>query len=253
MKQFSLKTTLALGGAALALVGGLALSSLGTGTRIAHAQEKATTSLLRTITVVGEGKVSIKPDVARATIGVEVLKPTVKEASAENKTMIEAVLAALKEAGIAEEDIQTSGFSIYLERFNPDGSQPEKANYRVSNNVTVIIRDLETVGEVLDAAVEAGANNIYGVEFSLDDTKAVKSEVRKEAVANALEKAEELASLNAAKVGQVVSISEVIGTNGGFYNGTIAEFSRPMGGGALIAPGQLDIIMQLQVTYAIAE
>ena len=224
--------------------------------QVAHAQDAGTIpGQTGTITVVGEGKVTIKPDIARAQIGVEVIKKSVKEASDANKAALEAVLAALTAQGIAEEDIQTSGFSIYAERYGADGPLAEDdVNYRVSNNVSVVIRDLDTVGAILDAAIEAGANNIYGIEFSLEDPSAFEAEARQGAVDDARAKAEELASLNGVTAGAVVSISEVVGHGGGYYNSNFAQVSSAMGGGGTpITPGQLDLIMQLQIVYAIAE
>jgi hypothetical protein len=223
-------------------------------TSVVYAAEPVETT--RTITVVGEGKVTIEPDVARATFGVEVLKPTVKEAMADNKTTMDAVLAALRGQGIEDKDIQTTGFAIYAERYGPQGPLPEdQVNYRVTNNVTVVIRDLESVGVVIDAAVEAGANNIYGIEFRIDDPNKLESQARKGAIEDAKAKAEELAELTGVTVGMVISVSEVI-ANGGYFASNFAQrtdFGGGGGGAAPIAPGQLDLIMQLQVTYAIAE
>ncbi len=123
----------------------------------ALAQESVDSPALpRTITVVGEGKTSIKPDIARVNIGVEVMKESVQEASAENKATVEAVLEALKAAGVEERDIQTSGYSVYVERYGMEGPLAEnELRYRVSNNVNVKIRDLEDVSSLLDAAIEA--------------------------------------------------------------------------------------------------
>lgn len=227
-------------------------------TTVAHAQSTTDgLTIPRTITVVGEGKVKIKPDIARANIGVEVMKNSVKEASDANKAALDAVLAALKAQGVAEKDIQTAGYSIVAERFGPEGPLPEnQTNYRVSNNVSVVIRDLDKVGAILDAAIEAGANNIYGIEFGLDNTDTVKTEARKAAVADAKAKAEELAGLTGVQVGSVVSVSEVVGNNGGYYNAaTFNQLDRAMGGGGgtPITPGELDLTLQLQVVYAIAE
>lgn len=226
--------------------------------QIANAQSnESAASLPRTITVVGEGKVTIKPDIARANIGVEVMRKSVKEASDANKAALESVLDTLKQNGIEEKDIQTSGFSIYAERFGPEGPLPEdQTNYRVSNNVSVVIRDLEKVGAILDAAIEAGANNIYGIEFGLDNTESAQAEARKEAVTNARAKAEELAELNGVTVGMVVSVSEVVGNNGGYYNASnFTQLDRAMGGGGgtPVTPGELNLTMQLQVVYAIGE
>ncbi|HXF64374.1 MAG TPA: SIMPL domain-containing protein [Caldilineaceae bacterium] len=207
-----------------------------------------------TITVVGEGKVEIEPDIARVSIGVETLRDTVEEASAANQETLDAVLAALQAQGIAEEDIQTSGFSIFAERYGPEGPLPDdQVRYRVSNNVSVTIRDLENVGTVLDAAIEAGANNIYGVEFALDDPSIVESDARASAVEDARAKAEDLAALSGVELGELISISEVIAQGGGFYAGTFAEQARGFGGGGTpVMPGQLELVMQLQVVYAIA-
>ena len=214
----------------------------------------ATTPAAGTITVIGEGKVTVEPDIARVTIGVETVKNSVEEASAENKVAVEAVLAALADAGIADKDIQTSGFNIYADRYGPEGPLADtEVRYRVSNNVTVVIRNLDNVGEILDAAVAAGANNIYGVEFSLEDPSQAEPDARSIAVADAEAKAEELAGLMGVSKGHVISISEVVGGGGGYYSNNFAQQAKGMGGGggAPITPGQIDLIMQLQIVYAI--
>jgi len=257
MDNQTFKSKLALLLAPLMLVGAVMVGTVSWGpTPVVQAQAQSDAAM-RTITVVGEGRVSIQPDVARANFGVEVMSGTVKEALDSNKTTMDAVLAALQEQGIAENDIQTSGFSIYAERYGPQGPLPaDEVNYRVSNNVMVTIRDLESVGTVVDVAVEAGANNIYGIEFRIDDPSSVESEARQRAVEDAAAKAAELAELTGVQVGAVVSISEVI-ASGGFYSSNFAQSARVdgMGGGGPtpIAPGELDLLMQLQVTYAIAE
>src|SRR5690606_13171254 len=97
------------------LVGGAWLQ-----TPAALAQDAAPSSP-RTITVVGEGVVNIEPNVARTNIGVEVLRPTVEEAAAENSQIVDGLLATLTELGIPGEDIQTSGFNVYAERYGPGG------------------------------------------------------------------------------------------------------------------------------------
>jgi uncharacterized protein len=216
-------------------------------------QVQVSAAIPGTITVVGEGKVTLEPDIARVTIGVETVTDTVKDASDQNRAAVEAVLAALVEQGIAEEDIQTSGFSIFAERFGPEGPLAEgDVRYRVSNNVMVTIRDLDSVGTILDAAIEAGANNIYGVEFALDDPNVAESDARAAAIADAQAKAEELAQLTGLPLGEVISVSEIIGAGGGFFAGNFAEQARAFGGGGTpITPGQLDLVMQLQVIYSI--
>jgi uncharacterized protein YggE len=241
--------------ASLVLVAAFALGWVAIGgANLAQAQAPSPAAGVRSVTVVGEGSVSIEPDIARANIGVEVVQATVQEAVAEAREVMEAVLAALEEAGVAAEDIQTSGYNIWAERHfgEMSRSNEEQVRYRVSNNVSVTIRDLEEVSAVLDAAIDAGANNIYGVNFGLDDPTTVESEAREKAVENALAKAEELAGLTGTEIGAVISISEVIGQGGGYFGGNFAASARDgLGGGGAgpIAPGQLRLTMQLQITY----
>ncbi len=241
----------------LLLAGVLVFARTGFAPSAAQAQTVAetTSTLPRTITVVGEGTVKIKPDIAQANIGVEVIKPTVKEASSGARDVMQAVLKALKEQGVGEKDIQTSGFNVYAERpYTPEGPSDEIL-YHVSNQVAVTIRDLETVETVLGATMEAGANSIYGVTFSLAEPSKVESEARKKAVADAQAKAQELATLNGVKLGDVVSVSEVVGGRGGYYAGGFREVvvSAGMGGGGggPIAPGEMELTMQLEIVYTI--
>jgi len=257
MKTSKLWLISATGAGLLLLAGVLVLAQAGFVPSVAQAQTGPATgsTLPRTITVVGEGTVKIKPDVAQANIGVEVMQPTVKEASREAKDMMDAVLVALKQQGIDEKDIQTSGFSIWADRpYSPEGMPSEKVTYRVSNNVAVTIRDLDKVGAVLDAAIEAGANNIYGVTFSLGDPSQLESDAREKAVADGKAKAQELAELSGVQVGDVISVSEVVGGRGGFYSSNFREASAVSGlggGGGPIAPGELSLNLQLEIVYSV--
>lgn len=214
-------------------------------------------TLPRTITVIGEGSVKIQPDVARANIGVETFGATVKVATSQAATTMDAVLAALKKQGIAEKDIQTTGYGVWAERNSgPDGNVSDKVIYHVNNNVSVTIRDLTKVGAVLDSAIEAGANSIYGVSFSIAEPRELEAEARSKAIANALAKAKELAQLSGVQVGDVVSVSEVIGAGGGSYDSNfqrLAVEKAAYGGGGIgpVSPGELDLALRLQVVYQI--
>ena len=256
MNTIVIRRVLAITLAATLLLAGSVVGGNWWQTTTVLAQDAASPTTARTITVVGEGVVNIEPNVARTNIGVEVLRPSVEEAAAENAAIVDRLLATLTELGIAGKDIQTSGYNVFAERYGASGPvSDEEVQYRVSNNVTVIIRDLDKVGEVLDASIKAGANNIYGVEFLLDDATAVRSEARKLAVENARATAEELAALNGVTVGKVLAISEVVGGAGGFYNNSISSFQIGMGGAERtpIQPGQLRLTMQLQLTYELVE
>ena len=252
---------MAITAAVLLVAGMLAVTLLGPSPARVAAQEPSPVlqgEMSRTITVVGEGRVRIQPDIAQINIGIEVVGETVKEASSQVAETMTAVMNALKEGGVAEKDMQTSGYSVWVERpYGPEGPIMDQAPiYHVNNTVNVTIRDLTNVGGVLDAAIEAGANNIYGVTFSIADPKPLQAEAREKAVADALAKAEELAGLNNVQLGEVVSVSEVIGGGpSGYYPGfarvPVAPEGMGGGGGGPISPGELEMAAQLQVTYAI--
>lgn len=208
----------------------------------------------RTITVVGEGKVSLMPDIATINVGAEARADTASEAKAEVDARMAAIAAALQEAGVAEKDIQTSHYSIHYEQepmpsMLREGPAPEnQGGYRVSNMVQVIVRDVEKAGDVLDAVVQAGANQVYGVNFTVSDESTWQSEARAKAMADARSRAQELAGLAKVELGGVLSVSEVIGSSS--VPVPVMAVERGMGGGG-IAPGELELGTQIQVTFAI--
>jgi hypothetical protein len=219
------------------------------------AELQVESALPRSITVVGEGKVRIKPDIAQINIGIEIVGDTVQEASSQAADAMDAVLATLAAQGVEQKDIQTTGYNVWVERpYGPEGPTGDTL-YHVNNTVSVTVRDLETVGTILDASIEAGANSIYGVTFNVADPSVLMSEGREKAVADARSKAEELAELNNLAVGEVISISEVIGGAGGYYAGGFRGLSAAegMGGGGAgpISPGELEMMVQLQITYTL--
>jgi uncharacterized protein YggE len=219
----------------------------------------------RSITVVGNGEVKAKPDIATVNLGVEVTAPTVSEAMTEANAHMKTILAAMQSLGIADKDVQTSNFSISFERQNPTlplatettsgaktgDAQAPAGFYRVNNMIQVTIRDLDKVGDELDAAVEAGANNVWGVSFGLDDTAALEVEAREKAVEDARARAASLAKLNGVVVGDVLSISEVIGGGPSPKYAESASFSGLGGGGAPVEPGELTFTTQIQIVYGI--
>jgi uncharacterized protein YggE len=204
------------------------------------------------ITVIGTGKTFGQPDKANVTVGVDTFAKEVNAATGENEETIQAIIAAMKAQGIALEDIQTSNYSLWAEQLYGDNGPEGIAGYRVSNQVNITIRDIANVGDVLTAVIEAGANNIYGVYFSVEDPAALEAEARELAIANARERAESLAELSDVALGDVHIISEVVsqpaypqlGLGGGGGGFDVAQESVNS-----ISPGQLSYQVQVQVTF----
>jgi len=234
----------------LLLVGALVLA---TGCTVATRAAADTTPPTRTITVIGQGRAFGTPDVAYITVGIETRGESVQVAAEENRAKMAALLEALKKLGIADKDLRTSNYSVYSERlplYEPSSGTKGDSGavvYHVNNQVMVTVRDLTKLGEALDAAVAAGANNIYGVSFTVDDPSALQDVARTDAVADARARAESLAKLADVSVGDVLTISEVTGGAVPVYYDSV----KGAGAGTPIEAGQLEVQMSVQVTYAI--
>jgi uncharacterized protein YggE len=206
----------------------------------------------RTVTVVGVGRASATPDIARVTLGMDVVNAKLSTALTEVNKKTADIMAALEKAGVAKQDIRTAEFNVIPQQaYGPNGPGPI-TGYRVINTVRVTVRDLEQAGAVLDAAVNAGANTIQGLSFTIEDIKPTEAEARQGAMADAKAKAEALATEAGATVGQVLTISEII--SGGPI--PLMQMNAPAaegigGGGVSIAPGMQDVSAQVQVVYEI--
>ncbi|MGI6368160.1 MAG: SIMPL domain-containing protein [Anaerolineae bacterium] len=219
----------------------------------AEAGSRAVSESGRTITVVGEGKVSATPDMATITMGVETVGKSVQEATKQSGEVMTDLLAVFEEQGVDSKDVRTSGYSVWADF----GSREEMAGengapiYRVTNVVSVTVRDLDVLSAVLDGAIEAGANAIHGITFSIEDKAGLAADARALAADDAEARAQELAGLFGVEVGGVVSVSEVIG-NSVFPMMRDAAMAETGGGGAgPISAGNLDYSVQLQVVYSI--
>lgn len=209
----------------------------------------------RSITVVGQGKASGVPDVAHINIGVETTGASAQDAVNANRQRMATLLEKIKAMGIADKDIQTSNFSIFTDQSKTAslGSNmdqgTETPSYRVSNMVSVTMHDTTKLGDVLDQAVSAGANNIYGVSFEVSDPSELEATAREKAIADAKTRAESLAKLNGVSVGEVLEVSEIVGNSGPLYSAVVK--ADALGGGTSIEAGEYEISLSIQVTYAI--
>ena len=170
--------------------------------------------------ITGHGEIMAVPDTAFVTSGVTSQGATAKEALDANNADMKKLIDTLKAAGIDSIDIQTSGFSVspnyvYSDARDANGYQlpPKVVGYTVYNGVTVVVRDLASLGAVLDQAVTVGANQISGVSFSVDDPKELYNEARKAAFGDAREKAELYAEAAGVELGALSLVSEVTGYN----------------------------------------
>jgi uncharacterized protein YggE len=201
------------------------------------------------IIVMGDGKASAEPDVAMVTVGVETRARTARQAADENSERMADAMAALQRMGIAEEDIQTVDYSIQAE-IDWDAEEHRVIGYLVSNAVLVKIRQVEQVGDVLDAVTEAGANDIYGIQFAFDDPTKLREQARAEAMADAKSKAQALADLAGVGLGKPRIISESFIEQPPFYMER-AYAPAMEAGGVPVSPGQLEVNVNVQVTFDI--
>jgi uncharacterized protein len=240
-------------GMTVALAGLLALPA---GAGIARAQDMATPAAspagVATVSVSGHGEVNVPPDTASVNIGVDIIKPTLDEAQKQATTQANAVIEALKAAGIADEDIQTAYYSVNILRDYSENADPTQiTGFEIINQLQVTVRDTDKLGELLDAAVSAGANSIYGISFYVEDQTTAASDARVEAVKDARTKAEELASAAGMTVGPVVSIAEgvppvlspVYAMGRGGAGAAMAEAAVP------VEPGSTTVSVDVTVTY----
>jgi uncharacterized protein YggE len=164
------------------------------------------------IAVTGEGEMAVKPDLAILRLTVMREAPSAGEAlTADNKAMGD-VIAALKADGIADRDLQTANLSISPRYSNASPHTPDQpakiVAYQVANTLTVRVRDIDKVGEVIDKAVKLGVNEDGAIDFANEDPSAATTEARKRAVADAVKKAQTLATAAGVRIGKVLSISE---------------------------------------------
>jgi uncharacterized protein YggE len=202
-----------------------------------------------TVTVLGHGSVTMRPDIASLSVGVSITKPDLAQAQSEAASVMTRILVAIRAAGALDDDIQTSYYNVYaIAKYDETGNQTGISGYQVSNQVQVTVRDLDAVNSLLEDVVAAGANMIYGVTFGISDSTAAKSEARAEAVADAKTRAEELATAAGLTLGPIVSMSEGVIQGAPYYGGQGAAGG---GAGGPIESGSLEVTVDVYVTYAL--
>ncbi len=202
------------------------------------------------INVTGQGRVYGTPDTLTLHLGVSVLRETVNAATTDAAAKAAAIIAALEAGGVATSDIQTANYSIYPE-YDYSGQTQRLVGYRVSNDLTVKIRDLAKAGELIDAATAAGGNDtvVQNLAFSIEDNTALLEMARTAAWNDAEAKAEQLAQLAGVNLRNAVSITETIN-----YSTPPMYYARAEGQDAAATPieaGQQEVTVVVQVTFGI--
>lgn len=178
----------------------------------ALAQQPSTTpvtpQLVESVSVTGLGKVTTVPDRFTFTLGVQTVAPTVDEAVAENNRRVQAVLAALKRAGAADKDLQTSNFNIFPQQDYQEGRLPRILGYQVSNSITVRSEKIDQAGKLLGVGIGAGVNTSSGLQFQVADPAAGRERGLRAAYEDARAKASLLAQAAGRTLGRAIVISE---------------------------------------------
>ena len=205
------------------------------------------------LSVNGHGQVDLPPDIAYVTIGVHTEATDVSQAVSDNANQVAAVMAALSQAGIAAEDMQTSNFSVYtMDNYDPLTGLVNGKKYSVDNTVNVTARDLAGLGSLLDQAVSAGANSIWGVTFDLEDKETAQAQARDLAVDDAKAEAQALASAVGVSLGDIISVNYTSSNYNYYpYYGMGGGGGGEAGAATSIVPGQITISADVYVTYAI--
>lgn len=192
--------------AALAVVMGLALPAAASAQHAGHPMAMMPSGTRLDITAEGEAR--RVPDVANVSAGVMTQAQTAAAAMQTNSSRMAAVVSALRKAGIADRDIQTSGLSLSPQYRYQDNQPPQLVGYQASNMVQVTFRKIGDAGKIIDTLVAQGANQINGPSLSVDKPDAALDEARAQAVAKARSRAELYAKAAGLKVKRIVSISE---------------------------------------------
>jgi uncharacterized protein YggE len=219
---------------------------------VAHDGAQERVSQQRTVTTRGEGWVDVEPDAATITIGLSIAKPDLAAARNEAAARATAIIAAIKDTGVPNRDIQTSNYRIQVLRDRDrQGNPTVTRGYEVANTVTATVRDLDRLPSVLDAATAAGANQVQGPDFFVQQREDAEDEARRLAMASARRRAEVLATAAGAALGPVRSIVDGDADSGPMprvaYRAVAADTgpATPIEAGTERVPANVEVVWEL--------
>ncbi len=205
-----------------------------------------------TITISGEGKITSKPDIARISIGVISEGEDVQSTQERNTEQTNAIIASFKDFNISDDDVQTSNYQVFPQ-YDYDDGERKLRGYRVSQSLSVKVRDMAKIGDVLAKAGELGSNEIHGVTFDIDDPSALESQAREEAIDDAKAKADTLAKSLGVKVVRIVGFFEegegVPPTP--VYRAYAEDAAAMAAPSPEIKPGSFDVTKSVSITFEI--
>jgi len=206
------------------------------------------------ISVSGFGEATGTPDMATVQLGVSVTADTIGAAIEQSNQTVERVRQAVLGRGIAETDLQSINFNVWPEdKFDPaTGQQTGERIYHVDSTLQVKVRDIAQVSQIIQTGLDAGANNIWGLTYGIDDSAALEAEARTKALEDAADRAQQLANALGVTLGEPIMVSELVGGLSPFF-GAEAAMLRGLGGGGgpPLSPGELTVQIQVDVMYAV--
>lgn len=203
------------------------------------------------ISVEGVGRVSAVPDMAVVRLGVQREARDAEAAMTAASEAMSAVMSRITEAGIEPEDVQTAGIGLNPTwRHSQDGSPPRVMGYVASNDLTVRVRDLGRLGDLLTAVVSDGANTMNGLSFEVSDTAALEDQARVLAVEDAMRKARVLADAAGTALGDVISLAE---GRPAVPGGPMLDMAMSERAAVPVAAGQVDIVVTVQAVFVLGD
>lgn len=217
-------------------------------------QSLNTAATTNTVSFSGEGKISAKPDIAVVDLSVVTQAATSKMAQDANSVKTNKITAFLKSQKIADKDVKTTNYNIYPQYTYPRNGQPQISGYQANETIEVKIRNLDQASAIVDGAVTAGANQLNGPNFQIENPEKLKDQARALAIADAKARADTLRSQLGISLGKIVNFSENTGGYPIMYNDK--AMASGLGGGiAVPAPslptGENEITVDITITYQI--
>ncbi len=205
------------------------------------------------ISVSGQGEATAAPDVAYVSLGIETSSGDLQNAVDEANGIMEDIQSAMADLDIEEKDIQTQNFNVWIEEpYNDRGEPTGQRMYHVDNMLRITVHEIGKAGDVIGAGLDAGANEVQSLSFGIEDTSELEAEARAAAVADAKDRAEQLADGLGVTLGEPLSVSDSYSSGSPMYR---QAYAFDMMEAASVAPpiseGEMTVSVSVSVTYTI--